>query len=91
MLPIISWKMPHVHVGYWVAAKCGTDCSEMQVVITMQPDIPSVLHAGYGREHVTCRTCMSSHTITRIALPFVLKYLVTELAAMNIKCTFDLR
>ena len=48
-------------------------------------------HAGQARGNVTCRTCNSSHTITRVALPFVLKYLVTELAAMNIKVTFDLK
>ena len=49
------------------------------------------VHAGPPRGHVICRACNSSHTITRVALPFVLKYLVTELAAMNIKCTFDLK
>lgn len=49
------------------------------------------MFAGPPTGHVVCRTCDSSHTITRVALPFVLKYLVTELAAMNIKCTFDLK
>ncbi len=70
---------------YW-----GSECTGLQVK-PKEPDIWVAMPAGHGRGQVTCSTCMSSHTITRVALPFVLKYLVTELAAMNIKCTFDLR
>ncbi len=55
--------------------------------------INKIIHActaGQKNGRVICRACHSSHHMTRVALPFVLKYLVTELAAMNIKCTFDL-
>lgn len=43
-----------------------------------------------SKGQVVCRVCKTGHAITRVALPFVLKYLVTELAAMNIKCTFTI-
>ena len=52
----------------------------------MQP-----LSAGGGQGQVACRACEGAGEIQRVALPYVLKYLVTELAAMNIKCTFDLQ
>lgn len=49
------------------------------------------LRAGAdSKGQVVCRVCKTGRAITRVALPFVLKYLVTELAAMNIKCTFTI-
>ena len=48
--------------------------------------------SGFARQgRVVCRACEGEGRLTRVALPYVLKYLVTELAAMNIKCTFDLQ
>ncbi|CAL8465768.1 g5304 [Coccomyxa elongata] len=44
-----------------------------------------------SKGQVVCRVCKTGRAIARVALPFVLKYLVTELAAMNIKCTFTIR
>lgn len=38
-----------------------------------------------------CRVCHSSRGITRIAVPYVFKYLVAELGAMNIKVTLDVK
>jgi len=40
---------------------------------------------------VTCRLCDSGKYIERVALPFVFKYLVSELAAMNIRCSLDVK
>jgi DNA-directed RNA polymerase I subunit RPA2 len=40
-------------------------------------------------EQVYCRSC-SSYECRKVALPFVLRYLTNELAAMNIKLTFKL-
>jgi hypothetical protein len=49
------------------------------------------LIAGTGAKgQVVCRACETGRAMTRVALPYVLKYLVTELAAMNIKCTFSI-
>jgi DNA-directed RNA polymerase I subunit RPA2 len=39
---------------------------------------------------VVCPVCdNSSHHISRVAMPYVFKYLATELAAMNIKLSID--
>ncbi len=49
------------------------------------------VRAGAGSKgQVVCRACETAKGMTRVALPYVLKYLVTELAAMNIKCTFTI-
>jgi DNA-directed RNA polymerase beta subunit len=37
----------------------------------------------------TCRTCGTERGITNVALPYVFRYLTSELLAMNIKLTLD--
>ncbi len=37
------------------------------------------------RRHVTCRHCETSRGIDLIAIPYVFRYLVTELLAMNVR------
>ncbi|PSC76790.1 DNA-directed RNA polymerase I subunit 2 isoform X1 [Micractinium conductrix] len=44
-----------------------------------------------GRGTPTCRLCESSKYVERVALPYVFKYLVSELAAMNIRCSLDVQ
>jgi DNA-directed RNA polymerase beta subunit len=42
------------------------------------------------RGSVQCTKCATDNgRIERVAMPYVLKYLVSELAVMNIKMTFD--
>lgn len=36
----------------------------------------------------TCKLCDSPENIVKVAIPFVLQYLVAELAAVNIKVKF---
>jgi DNA-directed RNA polymerase I subunit RPA2 len=47
--------------------------------------------AGGVGSRVVCSMCDSDgcgkSTVERVALPYVFRYLATELAAMNIKCT----
>jgi DNA-directed RNA polymerase beta subunit len=38
-----------------------------------------------------CRACDSSDNIKRIAIPYVLQYLVAELASVNIKIKFNIK
>ena len=38
-----------------------------------------------------CKTCDSSDSIQLLAFPYVFRYLVAELAAMNIKVSLDLQ
>ena len=42
------------------------------------------------RGNVMCRLCDTGRYVERVALPFVFKYLVSELAAMNIRCSLDI-
>lgn len=44
-----------------------------------------------SRGYVMCRLCDTGKYIERVALPFVFKYLVSELAAMNIKLSLDVK
>lgn len=44
-----------------------------------------------GRGSTTCRLCDSGKYVERVALPYVFKYLVSELAAMNIRCSLDVK
>lgn len=39
---------------------------------------------------VTCLSCQTSRGMEKIPMPYVLRYLAAELAAMNIKMTFQL-
>lgn len=41
-------------------------------------------------EDVYCRVC-DSYDCTKVALPYVLRYMTNELAAMNIKLVFDVK
>lgn len=40
---------------------------------------------------MTCRVCHNSRHVQRVALPYVFRYLVAELAAMNIRCTLGVK
>ena len=44
-----------------------------------------------GGTRVACCFCESSNNVEKVALPYVFKYLGTELAAMNIKCSLTLK
>lgn len=39
----------------------------------------------------TCKTCESSDHIQLLAFPYVFRYLVAELAGMNIKVSMDVK
>ena len=47
--------------------------------------------AERGRLAMRCVQCGTGRHLQRVALPYVFRHLVTELAAMNIKCTLDVR
>ncbi|KAK9824626.1 hypothetical protein WJX72_011831 [[Myrmecia] bisecta] len=46
---------------------------------------------GAAAPRVACKMCKSAKHVERVALPYVFRYLVTELAAMNIKCSLTLK
>lgn len=77
-----------------VCTSCGSILSPMN-----QPQAVSGLPLGardmvkgVSGTKVVCRLCEgSSRHIDRVALPYVFKYLATELAAMNIKMTLGVQ
>jgi DNA-directed RNA polymerase beta subunit len=45
----------------------------------------------FVKQDVYCRNCREENTCVKIAIPYVLRYLTNELAAMNIKLTFGIK
>ncbi|XP_054157699.1 DNA-directed RNA polymerase I subunit RPA2-like [Oppia nitens] len=48
-------------------------------------------NSGHSKKQWKCRLCDSSDDIKVVAIPYVLQYLVAELAAVNIKVKFDIK
>jgi DNA-directed RNA polymerase I subunit RPA2 len=46
---------------------------------------------GESGETWICKMCNSGHDVKRVSLPYVLRYLVAELASVNIKVNFDIK
>ncbi|KXS19140.1 beta and beta-prime subunits of DNA dependent RNA-polymerase [Gonapodya prolifera JEL478] len=63
-------------------------CKTCGSILTPSPHPPSTMVTS-RRERVTCGTCKSSKGIDTVAIPYVFRYLATELLAMNIKLTLD--
>ncbi|KAJ2812164.1 hypothetical protein FBU31_007642, partial [Coemansia sp. 'formosensis'] len=51
----------------------------------------SSVHAGRGPLDLSCRLCQTPDAITMVALPFVFRYLATELMSMNMKVKLDVK
>lgn len=51
----------------------------------------AVRRAERGRLAMRCVQCDTGRNLQRVALPYVFRHLVTELAAMNIKCSLTVR
>ena len=65
-----------------VCINCG---SLLAPILIRTVDDDEEFNPGY----LTCRTCETSDFIEPVYVPHVLKYLVSELASVNIKCTFS--
>ena len=52
-------------------------------IFSTQPLNPSLSHTC--RQRVTCRFCGTGAGVVSVTIPYVLRYLASELAAMNIK------
>ncbi len=49
----------------------------------------SIISISKKNSHAICLLCGKSDSIANIAIPYVLKYLVAELASVNIRVNFD--
>jgi DNA-directed RNA polymerase I subunit RPA2 len=79
--------------GY-VCRKCGSILScylNRQVLRERQGRVVSAEKGDFVvNEDVFCRVC-NTYDCRKVALPYVLRYMTNELAAMNIKLAFDVK
>ena len=72
-----------------VCTSCG---SLISASATARPVLAAAAGAGLGSSspsRVECRVCGHGRSIARVALPYVFRYLVCELASMNIRVTMN--
>ena len=77
-----------------VCANCGLLVSTLVVphAVSDTAGVAATRQDGLsGRGNVVCRLCGTGRYVERVALPYVFKYLVSELAAMNIRCSLDVK
>ncbi|OMO87247.1 hypothetical protein COLO4_20728 [Corchorus olitorius] len=84
----------HVCSDYHVADVCSL-CGSLLTTTTIQPPKRVIREFGglpptKALKKVKCLACQTSKGMETVAMPYVFKYLVAELAAMNIKMTIQL-
>lgn len=67
-----------------VCRGCGSILSPMQIARQPNTPIPS------RGETITCKVCDDGSQIDIIAVPYVFRYLCTELVAMNVKLKLEM-
>ncbi|XP_020616310.1 DNA-directed RNA polymerase I subunit RPA2-like isoform X2 [Orbicella faveolata] len=70
-----------------VCTKCGSILSPL----LDKPAVELAAAAAHRERKWTCKTCESSEHIQLLAFPYVFRYLVAELAGMNIKTSLEVR
>ncbi|XP_077978209.1 DNA-directed RNA polymerase I subunit RPA2-like [Glandiceps talaboti] len=70
-----------------LCSKCGSILGMLQVRTTSVLDSGSTNTSGQWH----CKICQSSDHVQQIAVPYVFRYLLAELTAMNIKTTLDVK
>lgn len=69
-----------------VCVKCGNILSP-----TFKKQSAELEQLNYGRKKWICQLCGESANVKQIVVPHVLKYLLAELSAMNIRVTFKVK
>ncbi|XP_068747280.1 DNA-directed RNA polymerase I subunit RPA2-like [Montipora capricornis] len=70
-----------------VCTKCGSILSSL----LDKPAVEVAAAAAHMERKWTCKTCDSGEYIQLLAFPYVFRYLVAELAGMNIKVSLDVK
>ena len=75
----------------FVCKKCGSLLSSYAQVSKKRTTLMNheLMHNSQLAQHAKCRVCENSE-IEYVSVPYVLRYLTNELAAMNIKLTYTL-
>ena len=77
----------HMSSDYFIADVC---CKCGQLITTALQPGSSSSRGHVGKPATTCLLCDSSVYVKKLAVPYVFKYLVSELASVNIKCVLDI-
>ena len=70
-----------------MCTKCGSILSNL----LDKPAVEIAAAAAHRERKWTCKACESSEHIQLLAFPYVFRYLVAELAGMNIKVSLDVK
>ncbi len=86
----LTYDRLHLSSDYFVGDVC-CGCGQLITTAATKPVVSAHAAGGGGgrRNEVTCLMCKSNSKIKKLAIPYVFKYLVTELASVNIKCCLD--
>jgi len=68
-----------------VCTKCG---SLLSPTFVKQPLELAVINTGNKKQWI-CQVCGDGENITKMVVPYVFRYLVAELSAMNIRVTLQ--
>ncbi|CAL1402187.1 unnamed protein product [Linum trigynum] len=85
----------HTCSDYHIADVCSI-CGSVLTTTFIQPHKKMVRVGGFGQvppqnpKKVLCQACKTSKGMETVAMPYVFKYLASELASMNIKMTLNL-
>ncbi|KAJ2741462.1 hypothetical protein GGI20_005169 [Coemansia sp. BCRC 34301] len=96
LAPLAAPATSHV-VDLTATKGCGDTCTELSGALSaaeasaVMAAAGSSVHAGRGPLDLSCRLCLSPDDITMVAIPFVFRYLATELMSMNMKVKLDVK
>lgn len=80
----------HASSDYHLASVCSVCGSLLSTSPVPRPSM-DVHASGPIPIRETCRICRTSRNVSRVALPYVFRYLACELAAMNVRVTISIR
>ncbi|KAL0055264.1 hypothetical protein WJX82_009622 [Trebouxia sp. C0006] len=75
-----------------ICSACGSLLSPNQYIPSSSAaDLPRAAGGSDKNVQIMCRVCETGKYLEKVALPYVFRFLSTELAAMNIKCTLSVQ
>ncbi|KAJ2794087.1 hypothetical protein H4R21_005636, partial [Coemansia helicoidea] len=69
----------------------GLSAAEARTIMASSAAAAANVPMGKGPLDLVCRLCDDAHGITMVALPYVFRYLATELMSMNMKVTLEVK
>ena len=94
MYPIQPQPLPHTFLTPFLSSSQGQVCTKCGSILSSLLDKPAAevaAAAAHKERKWTCKTCDSGENIQLLAFPYVFRYLVAELAGMNIKVSLDVK